>query len=152
MDIGYSNKAVNFIILKEGYHIMKSVVKRPSFWIMCGSFLLALAIAVFSSLFHPRVPVLNKLEKGINKGNVTTIASCFPPEVQDEISAYGINQFDFLTGSQKANIVYGEISEEGEDNGKVKAFIILNQGDICIDVFDTDIPLVKDGGKWYLSY
>lgn len=138
---------------KGGYVEMKDIVKRPQFWIAMGSLLLAVSLAVVSSIVRPGISVLDKFEHGINKLDTKEIISCFPPDVQAEITRNDIdslNAFAEIQSDNKINIIY-EDAAAGDGGGlSVSAFIIQNQGNQCVSVECQVIDLESIDGKLYL--
>lgn len=133
---------------------MKNSIKRPQFWIAAVSLLSALCLAVVNSIVYPRISVFDKLKKGINKYDTKAIVSCFPPDVQTEITQNGIDSlkvFGKVRNDNQINIIYGDAVADDGGNSSVPAFIIYNQGKQCTGVECQVINLKSIDGKLYLS-
>lgn len=133
---------------------MKNSVKRPQFWLAVVSLLSALCLAVVSSIVYPRISVLDKLKKGINKHDTSAMVSCFLPDVQAELTRNGIdvlNTFEKVRNDNQINIIYGEAVADDNGNSSVPAFIIYNQGKQCTGVECQVFSLESIDGKLYMS-
>lgn len=133
---------------------MKNVVKQPFFLIACASFLLAICIAVISGISQPKVPVLEKLEKGMNKRKLETVLSCFPPEeraLYSGLAALGGSFEDLFGDAEKVNIIYSEPVEDENGNISVIAAVLDFQDGMCVDAEVEKMELVESDGELYLS-
>lgn len=134
---------------------MKQVLKQPWLWIACCSFVIAIAIAVISSVSQPNVPALTALEKGINKQDLKTILKAFTPEAQQELTLFGGLNLDFFNSDDitgKANIIYGEPVTDEDGDVSVQAFLLYNVGGQCIEAEHAEFDLEEIDGKLYLTY
>ena len=134
---------------------MKQVLKQPLLWISCLCFLAAIVIAVVFGMSQPNVPAIANLEKGANKQNVKILLKAFPPSVQQEAALLGVSDVvDMGLGDMvgKVNIIYSEPVED--ENGKitVSAFAIINRDGKCQSVDFSELNLVEENGKYYLSF
>lgn len=134
---------------------MKQVLKQPLLWISCLCILAAIVIAVVCSVSQPNVPAIANLEKGANKQSLKTMLKAFPPSVQQEIALMGVtNIADMGLGDMggKVNIIYSEPIEDENGNITVPAFAIINQGGECQSAEFSELDLVEENGKYYLSF
>lgn len=134
---------------------MKQVLKQLWLWIACCSFVIAIAIAIISSVSQPNVPALTALEKGINKQDIKTMLKAFTPEAQQELTLFGGLSLDFFSADKfegKANIIYGEPIKDEDGDALVHAFLLYNLEGQCIEVEHVEFDLEEIDGKLYLTY
>lgn len=134
---------------------MKKVVKQPFFLIACVSFLLALCIGVFSAVTQPRVPVLDRLEKGMNKRDAETVISCFPPEqraLYSGMALLGGGYEDLFGDAEKVNIIYSEPVEDEDGEISVFAAMLEFKDGNCVDADVDKIALQESDGEYYVNW
>lgn len=134
---------------------MKQVLKQPWLWIACCSFVIAIVIAIISSVSQPNVPALAALEKGINKQDLKTMLKAFTPEAQQELTLFGGLNLDFFGSDEyagRANIIYGEPVKDEDSDVSVQAFLLYNLDGQCIEAEHVEFDLEEIDGKLYLTY
>ncbi len=133
---------------------MKKIWKQPFFYIACISFLLAICVGVVSSVSQPKVSVLEKWEKGVNKGSQKILISCFPPEQQallTGMAALGAGLEDMTGDMGKVTLIYSQPVEDEDGNMTVVVAALEYRDGQCVDLDVEHMELTEVNGKLYLS-
>lgn len=131
-------------------------MKQPFFWIAVSSFVIAIAIAVISSITQPELSVLKNMEKGYNKADIQAIVSCYPPEIQAEMQVLlttfgGVTDYFDLENGEKINILSGPVITDADGDKSVHVFVISDINNVFSDLESTTLDLVEVDGKIYLA-
>ncbi len=139
---------------------MKRVLKHPLSWCACGCLVVAAGVAIIGGAMHPKVSVINKFEKAMNKADVEALQECFYEADKEELQfMLGLNAMAGYGSEETVQTyyLYGEnkLEETDEETGdKVytnKVIGIMKSGDEIVDTEVSDVEIYEIEGKQYIE-
>lgn len=136
---------------------MQKIVKQPLFFAAAGSFLLAVIIAIATTVLQPNVSVADKFCRALEKSDTKKMASCLSPELTENYTQDALlTELALMVLSSGSTntleCITGEAYDADEDGVTIVPVIAKVMNDDYISyAYTMYIEIVEIDGKEYVS-